>query len=86
MTGALSGIRVIESTQHLAGPSCAMFLADMGAEVIKIERPGQGDASRILGKLQNGESPPSNAAMTTILAGLPSNALANRFSAPVAFT
>ncbi len=57
MTGALSGIRVIESTQHLAGPSCAMFLADMGAEVIKIERPGQGDASRILGKLQNGESP-----------------------------
>jgi crotonobetainyl-CoA:carnitine CoA-transferase CaiB-like acyl-CoA transferase len=57
MTGALSGLRVIESTQHLAGPSCAMFLADMGAEVIKIERPGQGDASRILGKLQNGESP-----------------------------
>ncbi|ETW96425.1 MAG: hypothetical protein ETSY1_26690 [Candidatus Entotheonella factor] len=55
--GALSGIRVIESTQHLAGSSCAMFLADMGAEVIKIERPGQGDASRILGKLQNGESP-----------------------------
>lgn len=57
MTGALTGMRVIESTQHLAGPSCAMFLADMGAEVIKIERPGQGDATRILGKLQNGESP-----------------------------
>jgi formyl-CoA transferase len=34
-----------------------MFLADMGAEVIKIEQPGKGDASRILGKLQNGESP-----------------------------
>jgi crotonobetainyl-CoA:carnitine CoA-transferase CaiB-like acyl-CoA transferase len=34
-----------------------MFLADMGAEVIKIERPGPGDASRILGKLHNGESP-----------------------------
>jgi formyl-CoA transferase len=57
MTDALLGIRVLESTQHLAGPSCAMFLADMGAEVIKIERPGQGDASRILGRLQNGESP-----------------------------
>ncbi len=57
MTGALSGIRVLEAAQHLAGPSCGMFLADMGAEVIKIERPGQGDASRILGKLQNGESP-----------------------------
>lgn len=57
MTDALTGIRVLESTQHLAGPSCAMFLADMGAEVIKIERPGQGDAARILGRLQNGESP-----------------------------
>lgn len=57
MSGALTGVRVLESTQHLAGPSCAMFLADMGAEVIKIERPGQGDATRILGKLQHGESP-----------------------------
>lgn len=57
MTGAFAGIRVLESTQHLAGPSCAMFLADMGAEVIKIEQPGKGDASRILGPLQHGESP-----------------------------
>ena len=57
MAGALAGIRVLESTQHLAGPSCAMFLADMGAEVIKIEPPGKGDASRMLGTLQNGESP-----------------------------
>ncbi|HEY7492043.1 MAG TPA: CoA transferase [Candidatus Tectomicrobia bacterium] len=57
MPEALSGLRVLESTQHLAGPSCAMFLADMGAEVIKIEQPGKGDATRLLGKLQNGESP-----------------------------
>ncbi|MGQ4810381.1 Acetyl-CoA:oxalate CoA-transferase [Candidatus Entotheonellaceae bacterium PAL068K] len=57
MTGALTGVRVLESTQHLAGPSCAMFLADMGAKVTKIERPGIGDASRLLGKLQQGESP-----------------------------
>jgi crotonobetainyl-CoA:carnitine CoA-transferase CaiB-like acyl-CoA transferase len=57
MTGALSGVRVIESTQHLAGPSCAMFLADMGAEVLKIEQPGKGDAARLLGRLQHGESP-----------------------------
>lgn len=57
MDGALHGIRVIDSTQHLAGPSCAMFLADMGAEVIKIEQPGKGDVTRILGKLQGGESP-----------------------------
>ena len=57
MTGALTGLRVIDSTQHLAGPSCAMFLADMGAEVIKIEPVGRGDTTRILGKLQNDESP-----------------------------
>ncbi|MDZ7379522.1 MAG: CoA transferase, partial [candidate division KSB1 bacterium] len=57
MTGALTGLRVIDATQHLAGPSCAMFLADMGAEVIKIERVGHGDTTRTLGKLQHGESP-----------------------------
>ena len=57
MTGALTGLRVIDSTQHLAGPSCAMFLADMGAEVIKIEPVGRGDTTRLLGKLHNGESP-----------------------------
>jgi CoA:oxalate CoA-transferase len=57
MTGALTGLRVIDSTQHLAGPPCAMFLADMGAEVIKIEQVGRGDTTRSLGKLQNGESP-----------------------------
>src|SRR5262245_49646769 len=57
MTEALTGLRVIDSTQHLAGPSCAMFLADMGAEVIKIEPVSRGDTTRILGKLQNAESP-----------------------------
>ena len=57
MTGALTGLCVIDSTQHLAGPSCAMFLADMGAEVIKIEPVGRGDTTRMLGKLHNGESP-----------------------------
>ncbi len=57
MTGALTGLRVLDSTQHLAGPSCAMFLADMGAAVIKIEPVGRGDTTRSLGKLHNGESP-----------------------------
>jgi len=44
--GALKGLRVIDMTRVLAGPFCAMLLADMGAEVIKVEEPGKGDDAR----------------------------------------
>ena len=44
--GALDGIRVVDLTRILAGPLCAMWLGDMGAEVIKIEQPGRGDDTR----------------------------------------
>jgi crotonobetainyl-CoA:carnitine CoA-transferase CaiB-like acyl-CoA transferase len=45
----LSGIRVLEMTEALAGPYCSMLLGDLGADVIKIERPQVGDQSRAWG-------------------------------------
>src|SRR5262245_50677223 len=48
--GPLSGLRVIELGTLLAGPFCGQLLGDMGAEVIKVESPGQGDPLRIWGR------------------------------------
>ena len=49
MASALEGIRVLDLAQHMAGPGTCMYLADQGAEVVKIEPPGRGDGSRRLG-------------------------------------
>ena len=54
--GILDGVVVLDLTRVLAGPYCGMFLADMGATVIKIERPGKGDDSRAFGPFLNGQS------------------------------
>lgn len=48
-TAALSHLRVVDLTHHIAGPYCTKLLADFGADVLKIERPGSGDAARALG-------------------------------------
>ncbi|MGC6390851.1 MAG: CaiB/BaiF CoA transferase family protein [Alphaproteobacteria bacterium] len=45
----LHGLKVLDLTEHMAGPFCTMILADMGADVIKLERPGKGDSSRHMG-------------------------------------
>jgi len=51
----LSGLRVLEVGQYIAAPYCAMMLADQGAEVIKVERPDQGDPRRSYDPQINGE-------------------------------
>lgn len=47
--GALAGLRVVDLTRILAGPLCAMWLGDMDADVIKVERPDRGDDTRAWG-------------------------------------
>ena len=54
--GTLEGITVIDLTRVLAGPYCTMFLADMGANVIKVEVPGKGDDTRTYAPSFHGES------------------------------
>ena len=56
MSQALDGIRIIDLTSHLSGPFCTMLLADMGADVIKIERPESGDDTRHMPPFIGGES------------------------------
>ncbi|EWG10271.1 CaiB/BaiF CoA transferase family protein [Cytobacillus firmus] len=55
MSGPLSGITVVDITTNISGPSLTMILADLGADIIKIERPVNGDDSRGMGPFWNGE-------------------------------
>ena len=44
--GALSGLRILDLSRILAGPTCTQVLGDLGADIIKVERPGEGDDTR----------------------------------------
>jgi CoA:oxalate CoA-transferase len=56
MTGPLDGITILDLTWVLSGPYASMVLCDLGAEVIKVERPPNGDVARTTLPLKNGES------------------------------
>src|SRR5499427_4470595 len=54
--GPLSGITIVDLSRILAGPYCTLLLAELGARVIKVEPPGQGDDARHYGPFRNGKS------------------------------
>ena len=56
MNQALEGIKVLDLTRVLSGPYATMIMADMGADVIKLEQPVTGDDSRQFGPYVEGES------------------------------
>jgi len=57
MQGALAGVTVVDLSTHLSGPYCTMLLGDLGADVIKVERPG-GDEARTMPPFVDGRSAP----------------------------
>jgi crotonobetainyl-CoA:carnitine CoA-transferase CaiB-like acyl-CoA transferase len=63
MVQVLSDIKVLDLTWYIAGPYCTKLLADYGADVIKVERPGQGDPARGLGPFLNDEPHPEKSGL-----------------------
>src|SRR5215208_4314530 len=60
---ALEGVRILDLTHYIAGPYCTKLLADYGAEVIKVERPGLGDGARRLGPFPGDEPHPEKSGL-----------------------
>lgn len=64
---ALSGLKVLDLSWHIAGPYCTKLLGDLGAEVLKVEKPGTGDPSRLEGPFPNDEPDLNASALYTYL-------------------
>lgn len=62
-TAPLAGVRVVDLTHYIAGPFCTKLLAQLGADVIKVERPSTGDGSRRLGPFPGGAPHPERSGL-----------------------
>ena len=60
---ALSDMKIVDLTHYIAGPACTKLLADYGADVIKIERPGTGDRARSMGPFYHDEPHPEKSGL-----------------------
>ena len=62
MVAPLEGLRVLDLSEGIAAPFCAKLLGDLGADVVKVERPDGGDSSRTLGPFPDGTPDPEQSA------------------------
>ena len=63
LDGALAGLKIVELSERVAGPFCTKVMADMGAEVVKIEQPGIGDVARTRGPFPGDDPHPDRSAL-----------------------
>ncbi|MBA7692072.1 Formyl-CoA:oxalate CoA-transferase [subsurface metagenome] len=63
MEQALSSVRVLDLSWYITGPYCTKLLADFGADVVKVERPGGGDPARKLGPFHRDEPHPEKSGL-----------------------